>query len=292
MTELNTDQTSRGGGRRSGPAALAATALLAGVIGASVVGCDSNSAKDEAATTTTTSRAADASAPATTPTAPATDPAKVLEESSRTTQTLQSLHLDLTTTDLPEFPVASVNADVTNQPQGNGRSVGEAEFRPMKGADLEHKEFIVDNRTFYTKGEDGKYESLGPAEKIYDPGIILDRERGLSNVLLQIKDPVIGDPEVIDGIETVKVSGTIGAEVIDPVVPTLGQGGGTLPITVWIADVQPKEGEPTTTTRPSDQASPGTGPNLVRISLTKDNGSVQATLSKWGEPVEIPNPTG
>jgi hypothetical protein len=41
-------------------------------------------------------------------------------------------------------------------------------------------------------------------------------------------------------VATVKISGTIDAAVIDPVVPTLGQGGGTLPITLWIADVAPR----------------------------------------------------
>ena len=93
--------------------------------------------------------------------------------------------------------------------------------------------------------------------------------------------------EGIDGVETVKVSGTIEAAIIDPVIPTLGQGGGTLPITLWIADVAPSA---TPTSVPSDAPSPGTGPNLVRMVVEKGDGNVDVTLSAWAKPVEIPSP--
>ena len=37
--------------------------------------------------------------------------------------------------------------------------------------------------------------------------------------------------ETIDGVATVKISGTVDAAIVDPIVPSMGEGGGQLPIT-------------------------------------------------------------
>jgi hypothetical protein len=188
-------------------------------------------------------------------------------------------------TNIEKLPLESVNADVTNQPQGNGQAVGDATVRIKPATPFVAVQFLVTNKTMYTKGADGKYTAEGPAEKIYDPGIVLDPKKGLANIIKNVKDPKVEGRDTVNGVATVKVSGTVDAGVVDPVVPTLGQGGGTLPITLWIVDVS-AGATPTTTT------SPGTGPNLVRMVITKDPGSVEITLSAWGKPVTIPNPAG
>jgi hypothetical protein len=196
----------------------------------------------------------------------------------------------LVATDLPKLPVSSVNADVTSIQQGNGQAVGDAKFRATPESPFVDTAFLVTNKTFYTKGADGKFSSVGPAQKIYDPAVILDRERGLANVIRQVQNPKVDGKETIDGVATIKISGTIQASVIDPVIPTIGQGGGSLPITLWIADVAPPAGSPPTSV-PSDAPSPGTGPNLVQMQVNKDQGSVNVTFSNWAKPVTIPNPT-
>ena len=266
---------------------MAAAALFASV----VTGCGSESKTSESSTTTT--GASGTSATTATSGAPQQPQgAQVIEESARTTQTLQSVHIALTATNLPKFPVSSVNADVTNQPQGSGRAVGDAKFRAQPDAPFVDTQFLVTDKTFYTKDADGKYVARGPADKIYDPGIILDKERGLANVIENVQNPKVETRETINGVATVKVSGTIDASIIDPVVPTLGQGGGQLPITLWIADVFPTGTATPTTTLASEAPSPGTGPNLVRMVVDKDQGSVDVTLSNWAKPVDIPSPTG
>ena len=209
-------------------------------------------------------------------------------ESAKTTQTLQYVHLALVATDLAKFPVSSVNADVTNQPVGNGQAVGDAKFRATPEAPFVDTQFLVTDKTFYTKSPDGTYKSLGPSQKIYDPAILLDKDKGLANVIRSVKDPTVQGRETVDGVATVKVSGTIEASVIDPLAPTLGEGGGTLPITLWIADVMKPGSVPTSL--PSDAPSPGTGPNLVKMTVQKDQGSVELILSAWAKPVEIPKP--
>ena len=139
------------------------------------------------------------------------------------------------------------------------------------------KDFLVTNKTMYTKNETGAYISVGPAVKIYDPGIILDKDKGLGAAIGKVQDPQVAGNENINGVATVKVTGKINAAVIDPVIPQIGKGGGTLPITLYITDVN---------------ATPGSAANLVRMVVDKDQGHVTITLSAWGQPVNIPNPTG
>ncbi|MEV6070671.1 LppX_LprAFG lipoprotein [Nocardia sp. NPDC052001] len=254
------------------PAMVAAAALF----GALVTGCSSS---DSGSSTTS------AAAPAT---GPLPDGGQLIAESSRTTQTLQSVHLDLKATGLENLPVDYVKADITNQPQGSGQAVGEAKVKVKEGdANWTETKFLVVDKTLYA-GDGTKYAPVGPAEKIYDPGVILDKDKGLAHVIGEVKNPKVESRETINGVNTVKVSGTIDTAVIDPVVPRIGQAAGVLPITLWIADVAPPTAS--ATPLPSSAASPGTGPNLVRAIVTKDGGNVSLTLSNWGKPVTVVKP--
>jgi LppX_LprAFG lipoprotein len=277
--------------RLSRPTSTFASLLIlvaAAVLALVMTGCGSKSSTGTSSTTSATVASGTAATTATSAAA-TTDAAKLVAESAKTTQTLRSVHIDLTATNLPKFPVSSVNGDVTSQQPGNGQAVGAAKFRATPDAPFVDTQFLVTDKTFYTKGADGKYSSKGPSEKIYDPAVILDKDKGLANVIKNVQNPKVDGKETINGVATVKVSGTIDANVVDPVIPTLGQGGGTLPITLWIADVPPAA---TPTSIPSEQPSPGTGPNLVRMVVNKDQGSVDVTLSNWAKPVTIPSPTG
>ncbi|BBX73953.1 putative diacylated glycolipid transporter LprF [Mycobacterium shinjukuense] len=210
--------------------------------------------------------------------APSPQAAQILQDSSKATKALRSVHLTVAVNNLSTLPFESVDADVTNQPQGNGQAVGTAKVRMQPNTPAVDTQFLVTNKTMYTKGDGGGYTSVGPAEKIYDPGIILDKDRGLGAAVAQVQDPKVEGNETVNGVATVKVSGTIAAAVIDPIVPQLGKGGGTLPITVWIVDV--------------NASTPAPAANLMRMVITKGQGNVDITLSDWGAPVTIPNPTG
>ena len=89
----------------------------------------------------------------------------------------------------------------------------------------------------YTKNEAGVYTSMGPAEKIYDPGVVLDKDKGIGFVIGKVRRETGGN-ETIDGVATVKVTGMIDAKIIDPLVPQIGKDGGTLPVTLYIADAK------------------------------------------------------
>jgi hypothetical protein len=189
--------------------------------------------------------------------------------------------VNLQTTNVTTLPMEMVNADVTNQPEGNGQAVGDALIRLQPKTPAVPKQFLVTNKTMYTKNEAGAYTSMGPAEKIYDPGVVLDKDKGIGFVIGKVTGAQTGGNETIDGVATIKVTGTIDAKTIDPLVPQIGKNGGTLPITLYIADAK----------APGAPGSPPS-PVLVRMVLDKDQGHVTITLSNWGAPVTIPNPTG
>lgn len=266
-------------------ATFAAGAVAAGLL----AGCGTSS-DDKPATNETTSSSADAAATSTTPPPAELPDVKIVEESAKTTETMPSMHIALVVTDLPEFPLESLNADVTNQPmETGGQAAGSARFRPTDDAEMTDTDFVVTGGKFYTKDASGKYQERGESKAVYDPAIILDKDLGLANVIRSVRNPKVEGREDVDGVPTVKVTGTISSAVIDPIMPTVGKDGGELPVTLWIVDVSPDEAP--TTEIPQEEKSTGTGPNLVRIEVQKGDGKGEATFSKWAEEVTIPNPT-
>ncbi|MEV6360994.1 LppX_LprAFG lipoprotein [Nocardia asteroides] len=255
--------------RRSGITAVVAAAALCAAL---VTVCT----KDDSTTT---------AAP---PTGALPDGAQIVKESAKTTQTLRTVHLKIDVDNLPNLPVETVSADVTNETQGSGAAMGEAKVKLKPEAEFTESKFLVVDKVLYTQAG-GRYVPAGPAEKVYDPGVILDKDKGIANVIANVQNPKTEGREVIDGVNTVKVTGTIDAAVIDPIVPRVGENAGTMPITLWIQDTAPPASD---STKPSDAASTGEGPNLVRAVVKKDQGEVTVGLSNWAKPVNIVKPAG
>jgi lipoprotein LprG len=267
-------------------ATVAAASLFASVL----TGCGGD---QKSAQTTSAS----ASGPPTTSAGQAAgqvDAAKLQAECAKTTETLQSVHVMLVATGLDNLPMQTVDASVMSNPQGQtpgASAVGKAKVRTKQGEPYQDFDFMVKDRTMYTKSPDGSYQSVGPAEQIYDPGVVLDQKLGLANIVKSVQNPKAEGNEPINGVNTVKISGTIAPDVVDKVVPQLGAGvSAPMPITLYIQDVGPQASQTNTSAPPSDQPSPGQGPNLVRFQVTRDQGNVQVTMSEWGKPVSIPNP--
>ncbi|MFC8529736.1 LppX_LprAFG lipoprotein [Nocardia sp. NPDC057227] len=261
--------------RRLTPVRLGTAAVAASLLAAVLTGCGS----DDSSTGTSTAATATGALP---------EAAQIVQESARTTQTLQAVHLELEVENIQNLPVEKVDADVTNQPQGQGAAQGSATVRTKPDAPFIEADFVVVDKSIWVKLEDGKFADLGPSEKVYDPGIILDKDKGLANVIAKVQNPKVEGRESVEGTAVVKVSGTIDSSVIDPIVPRVGEGGGTFPITLYIADVAP----PSTSAaaKPSDAPSAGDGPNLVRAIIKKGGGTINVTLSDWAEPVTVTKP--
>lgn len=289
--KLQANTSSRRTSRRPSPAGSAAMLVAASLLATAVAACGTDSKTSDSSTTATSATSASSSAASTSAAAPTPDAAGIVAESAKTTQTLRTIHLNLKATNLPTLQVETVDADVSSVEQGNGQAVGNAAFRLTPDQPYTPTDFLVTQQKFYTKGADGKWEDKGESKRIYDPAIVLDREKGLANLIKNVKDPKDAGKDTIDGVAVVKVTGMIDAAVVDPIVPTLGTPPGQLPITLWIADVPPPPAGPTTSL-PSEAPSPGQGPNLVRFNVVKEQGNVDVTFSKWAQPVTIPSPTG
>ncbi|OBK11234.1 LppX_LprAFG lipoprotein [Mycobacterium asiaticum] len=260
-------------------AALLAT-LVTGCGGKSSTGSSSSSGAPSSSATSAASPTSGAASG--TSGTPSPEAQQLLTDASKATTGLHSLHVNLQTTNITTLPMEMVNADVTNQPEGNGQAVGDAMIRLQPKTPAVPKQFLVSNKTMYTKDESGKYTSVGPAEKIYDPGVVLDKDKGIGAVVGKVKGAQSAGNETIDGVATLKVTGTIDPAIVDPLVPQIGKDAkGPLPVTLYIVDVKAPN-------------APGTPPSpyLVRMVLNKDQGQVTITLSNWGAPVTVPNPAG
>ncbi len=264
--------------RPSRPASIAilAAALLA-MFGLVVTGCGTKSNNAGSSPTPTSGTPAPAA-----PTGPSNpQAAQLLKDAAKATGDLRSMHVKLEANNLPSLPMVTVDADVTSQQQGSAGAVGTADVRLTPKSNPVNKQFLVKDKTMYTKDDKGAYGSVGPAEKIYDPGIILDKDKGLGAVIGKVQSAQIAGNDTINGVAVVKVTGAIDGSVIDPVVPQLGKDGGSMPITLYITDVSKATAAP---------GAPAPVANLVRMVIDKDQGNVTITLSNWGQPVTIPNP--
>ena len=199
--------------------------------------------------------------------APLPDAATLLKQSSDTTKNLKSVHLVLQVTgSIPNLPVHSLTGDLTNTPavaaKGNANITA---FGQTIDAD-----FVVANGNLYAALTPNKWTNFGPAADIYDPSVILDPDKGLANMLANFTNPKSDGRETINGIQTVRVKGTVNGPVIGAIVPEVTN---QVPATAWIRE----DG----------------GHDLVKASVQISPGNtIDMTLADWNKPVAVSPPAG
>ncbi|MBV8928942.1 MAG: LppX_LprAFG lipoprotein [Mycobacteriaceae bacterium] len=198
-------------------------------------------------------------------TAPLPDAATLLKDSSDTTKNLKSVHLEIKVTgNIPNLPVHTLSGDLTNTPDVAAK--GNANITVL-GQTL-NADFVVADTHLFAALTPDKWSDFGPAADIYDPSVILDPNRGLANVLANFSDPKADGRETINGVQTVRVKGTISAEAISNIVPGVAN---PVPGTAWIRE----DGNH----------------DLVRSSADISSGnSIELTLSDWNKPVTVTKP--
>jgi lipoprotein LprG len=232
--------------RRISAAVLAVLVLITALVTAFVAGCSSSNS---------------------TSTAPLPDAATLLKQSSDTTKNLKSVHLVLQVTGtIPNLPVHSLTGDLTNAPavaaKGNANITA---FGQTIDAD-----FVVANGNLYAALTPNKWTNFGPAADIYDPSIILDPDKGLANILANFTNPTSDGRETLNGIQTVRVKGTVNGPVIGAIVPEVTN---PVPATAWIRE----DGEH----------------DLVKAEIqTSPGNTIDITLSNWNQPVTVTPPAG
>jgi lipoprotein LprG len=199
---------------------------------------------------------------------PLPDPASLLKESSDTTRSQSSMHLKLAVTgEIKELPIESIEGDLTNTPAVAAQGTANIIFL---GQRLEGVDFSVVDGTLYAALTKGSFQDLGPATDIYDVSAILNPDTGLANVLANFSNPKADGREKLNGVDTVRVTGTVTAEAVNKITPQLAATG-PVPATAWIREDGNHE--------------------LVQAKLEPTPGnSLTMTCSDWGKPVTVTKP--
>jgi lipoprotein LprG len=203
-----------------------------------------------------------------TSTADLPDAATLLKDSNTSTAALKSVHLDLTTSGKIEaLPIEKLSGDLTNSPAVAAQGKANIMFLGQKVEDVE---FVVVDGTLYGALTPGSWTDFGPAADIYDVSAILDPSKGLANVLANFSDPKTDGVEKVGDVEAVKITGTVSADAVNKIAPQI-KATSPVPGTAWV-------------TTDNDH-------KLVQAKLDISEGnSVQMTISKYDEPVNVTKP--
>jgi lipoprotein LprG len=196
------------------------------------------------------------------------DAATLLKQSSETTKSQSSMHLKIVVTgQIKELPIESLEGDLTNRPAVAAQGTANIIFLGQK---LEGVDFAVVDGTLYGALTKGSYQDLGPAADIYDASAILNPDTGLANVLANFSNAKADGRETINGVDAVRVTGTVTAEAVNKIVPQIAATG-PVPGTAWIREDGNHE--------------------LVQAKLEPTPGnSVTMTGSDWDKPVTVNKP--
>lgn len=198
---------------------------------------------------------------------PLPDAAGLLQQSIKTTTALTSAHLEIVVNGtIDGLMVKSLSGDLTNVPavaiKGNSTI--------SMGGSAVDIELVVLDGTLYAALTPNSWLDMGPAAEIYDPSVILNPDAGLANMLTNLTDAKAAGFETIGGVPTVKITGKIGADAVNKLIPPL-KASAPLPSTVWIEKDAPNQ--------------------LVQAQVDQSQGnSVQLTLSEWDKPVTVTKP--
>jgi len=186
------------------------------------------------------------------------DPGLISEirQSLDVTKALTSAHLAIRTTGQVDsmLGITSADVDVAANPLA---AKGECTYQGQAGVPFRIKDDNISVKLFDDWTKLGSVSDLSASR-------LLDPISGVTKLLSGVTNLQPQGTEVIDGISTTKITGTIptdSVKVLDP------GARNSRPATVWIA----QDGSH----------------RLVRSSVDLGSGSVQVTLSKWNEPVNV-----
>ena len=198
---------------------------------------------------------------------PLPDAAGLLQQSIQTTKALSSAHLEIVVNGkIDGLPVKKLSGDLTNVP---AVAISGSSTISMGGSEVDIELVVLDG-TLYAALTPNSWLDMGPAVEIYDPSVILNPDAGLANMLAAISDPKSEGFETIGGVSTVKITGKVGADAVNKLIPQL-KATGPIAATAWIEKDAPHQ--------------------LVQAQVDESEGnSVLLTLSEWDKPVTVTKP--
>jgi lipoprotein LprG len=199
---------------------------------------------------------------------PLPDAATLLKESSETTKAQTSMHLKLAVQgEIKELPIETLEGDLTNTPAVGAQGTANIVFL---GQRLENVDFVVADGNLFGALTKGSFQDFGPAADIYDVSALLNPDTGLANLLANFADPKADGRETINGVDAVRVTGTVSADAVNKIAPQVAATG-SVPGTAWIREDGNHE--------------------LVQAKLEPTPGnSVTMSCSDWGKSVTVTKP--
>ncbi|MET9329567.1 LppX_LprAFG lipoprotein [Tsukamurella sp. NPDC003166] len=267
---------------RTAIALLAAGALV-------LTGCADKKTDDTSSGGGTTTAAAQSGASGAPSAAPSVDAnglptVQIVKDAALATRETYSEHLTLAVDKgIQGLPVTSVTGDIISfKDTKRVAAQGDANVR-VKDSYVQTKFVVIDGMLYANLGG-AKYQPMGKTgEKgVYDPAIILDLEKGLAKILDSMQDPKVEGKDTVNGLKTVKVTGTVATQVLDPLLPqitdiaTRGNAGTSLPITLWIVF--------------DASANPMPKPNVTRMEVKLKELPITLNLTEFGKDVKIEKP--
>jgi lipoprotein LprG len=200
--------------------------------------------------------------------APLPDGAQLIKDSNQTTTAQKSVHLLLEVNgEIKGLPIAKMDGDLTNAPAVAAQGKANIVFLGQKIDDVD---FVVADGKLFAALTPGSWSDFGPASDIYDVSAILSPNKGLANILANFSGAKAEGRETINGVEAVKVTGTVTADAVNGIAPQIAATG-PVPATAWIKE-------------DGDHA-------LLQAKLEPTPGnSVQMTLTDWGKAVTVTKP--
>ena len=201
------------------------------------------------------------------PSEPLPDAAQLVQQSIATTKALKSAHLEIAVNGkIDGLPIKTLSGDLTNEPSV---AIKGSSKITMGGSDVDIQLVVLDG-TLYAALTPDSWLDMGPAAEVYDPSVILNPDSGLANMLASLTEPKSEGFDTIGGVSAVRISGKVGADAVNKLIPQL-KATGPLSATTWIEKDAPHQ--------------------LVQAKVDQSEGnSVQLTLSDWDKPVTVTKP--
>jgi lipoprotein LprA len=237
---------------------LVATAAAALAVGLVIGGCGSRGSDG-------------AKAPGSSVTATNGEAATLLKQAADVMRKITGLHLNVAVQgDVPNIRVTKLEGDISNNPQ----TVATGVAMVLVGTKSEEAKFVfVDGHLYSDLGQPGSYTDFGNGASIYNVSVLLDPNKGLANLLTNLKNGSVAGAAQINGVATTKITGSSAASDIATLAGTrvTDESVSTVPTTVWTA---------------SDGSS-----HLVQIQIAPTaTTSVTLTMSDWGKQVTATKP--
>ncbi|VBA57255.1 Lipoprotein LprA [Mycobacterium attenuatum] len=197
--------------------------------------------------------------------------ARLLKQATDVMRKVTSMHLRLVVHgDVPNLRVTKLDGDVSNTPQ----TVATGSATMLVGKDPQDVKFVyVDGHLYSDLGQPGTYTDFGNGASIYNVSVLLDPDKGLANVLANLRDASVAGSQQVNGVATTKIAGNSAADDIATLAGSRlsTEDASTVPTTVWTA---------------SDGSS-----HLVQLQIVPaPNTSVTLTMSDWGKQVTATKP--